>query len=299
MGLLHKTLLGIKITISSESIILEEIKKYLTKGKSKKAKVKNTVINPLIIYTPNPEIISFAQKNDLYRKIVNASQIAIPDGFGVCWAMQKIQKIRLTRICGVDLMISLCAMASKSTFTIGLIGGRQSVALKALECLQEKSPGLKGWAIDGPEIKIKELRIKNNESETKNNLLKQPFRDSCIIIHDFSGKTIDTGKYFSDLVREIIKQKIDILCVALGHPKQEYFIDKIKSQKSEVKSDRPLVIMAVGGSFDYISGRVPRAPVWMQNAGMEWLYRLIREPWRWKRQFRGAEFFLRILLGQN
>jgi N-acetylglucosaminyldiphosphoundecaprenol N-acetyl-beta-D-mannosaminyltransferase len=42
--------------------------------------------------------------------------------------------------------------------------------------------------------------------------------------------------------------------------------------------------MAVGGSFDMIAGVIPRAPLWMQTLGIEWLYRLIREPWRWKRQ---------------
>ena len=65
---------------------------------------------------------------------------------------------------------------------------------------------------------------------------------------------------------------------------------------SNVKSDKekPLVLMAVGGSFDYISGRVKRAPVWMRNRGLEWLYRLIKEPLRIKRQLKGARFFWRV-----
>ncbi len=40
----------------------------------------------------------------------------------------------------------------------------------------------------------------------------------------------------------------------------------------------------MGGAFDYIAGVVPRAPRWMRRVGLEWLYRLIRQPWRWRRQ---------------
>lgn len=70
----------------------------------------------------------------------------------------------------------------------------------------------------------------------------------------------------------------DILFVAFGAPKQEYWItanlDKIPVR----------VAMGVGGAFDYISGRVPRAPKWIRNLGFEWLFRLIVQPWRLKRQ---------------
>ena len=68
-----------------------------------------------------------------------------------------------------------------------------------------------------------------------------------------------------------------VLLVAYGHPTQELWIDRM--------SDRLGVAVAigVGGAFDYLTGRVPRAPAWMRRAGLEWLFRLARQPWRVRR----------------
>lgn len=72
----------------------------------------------------------------------------------------------------------------------------------------------------------------------------------------------------------------DLLFVAFGHPKQEKWIYK-NLPKLKVK-----VAMGVGGAFDYISGQVPRAPKFLRNLGLEWLFRLLIQPWRIKRQFK-------------
>lgn len=68
-----------------------------------------------------------------------------------------------------------------------------------------------------------------------------------------------------------------ILFAALGAPKQEYWLHQHRKQL------QPVILMGIGGSFDVISGNVKRAPLWMQKAGLEWLYRLIKEPFRFKR----------------
>ena len=72
----------------------------------------------------------------------------------------------------------------------------------------------------------------------------------------------------------------DLLFVAFGAPKQEKWIYK-NLPKLNVK-----IVMGVGGSFDYISGKVPRAPKFFRNFGLEWLFRLIIQPWRIKRQIK-------------
>jgi len=69
--------------------------------------------------------------------------------------------------------------------------------------------------------------------------------------------------------------KPHVLLVAYGAPSQELWIDRM--------SDLLGVAIGVGGAFDYLTGRVPRAPAWMRRAGMEWLFRLIRQPWRIRR----------------
>lgn len=70
----------------------------------------------------------------------------------------------------------------------------------------------------------------------------------------------------------------DLLFVAFGAPKQEKWID-------DNLSKQPVnVMMGVGGAFDYLSGKTLRAPVWLRNLGLEWLFRLVTQPWRIKRQ---------------
>lgn len=72
--------------------------------------------------------------------------------------------------------------------------------------------------------------------------------------------------------------KIDILFVAFGSPKQEIFIYE-NLQKLPAK-----IIVGVGGAFDFISGKTRRAPKFLRDLGLEWLFRLVLEPWRLKRQ---------------
>ncbi|MGG5462491.1 WecB/TagA/CpsF family glycosyltransferase [Clostridium sp. B9] len=84
-------------------------------------------------------------------------------------------------------------------------------------------------------------------------------------------------KNCNDLIKKINDSKADILFVAMGAPRQEIFIDKYKDKLC------CKIFMGVGGSFDVISGNVNRAPEFMINIGMEWLYRVVKEPWRIKR----------------
>ena len=68
-----------------------------------------------------------------------------------------------------------------------------------------------------------------------------------------------------------------VLLVAYGHPQQELWIARNRDRLGV-----PLAL-GVGGAFDYLAGRVRRAPGWMRQAGLEWLFRLVRQPWRVKR----------------
>ncbi|HRN96420.1 MAG TPA: WecB/TagA/CpsF family glycosyltransferase [Candidatus Levybacteria bacterium] len=98
--------------------------------------------------------------------------------------------------------------------------------------------------------------------------------------------------YVSDTwnLQKATEEKIDILFVALGSPKQEQWIYE-HLEELPVK-----VVMGVGGSFDMISGKVKRAPEFVRSLGLEWLWRLMIQPWRWKRQLRLLEFIRLVLL---
>ena len=80
-----------------------------------------------------------------------------------------------------------------------------------------------------------------------------------------------------------------VLLVAYGAPGQELWIDRLR--------DRLCVSVAigVGGAFDYLTGRVRRAPAWMRRAGLEWLHRLARQPWRIRRMAVLPTYAIKVL----
>jgi N-acetylglucosaminyldiphosphoundecaprenol N-acetyl-beta-D-mannosaminyltransferase len=79
-------------------------------------------------------------------------------------------------------------------------------------------------------------------------------------------------------IRErIVAARPDVLLVAYGAPQQDLWIERNQPAL------RVPVALGIGGAFDYISGRVPRAPHLLRRLGLEWLYRLIRQPWRVRR----------------
>jgi N-acetylglucosaminyldiphosphoundecaprenol N-acetyl-beta-D-mannosaminyltransferase len=95
----------------------------------------------------------------------------------------------------------------------------------------------------------------------------------------------------AETLGRITAQRPQVLMVAYGAPKQELWIDRVGGSLSGVA-----VAIGVGGAFDYLTGRVPRAPLWMRRAGMEWLFRLAHQPWRIRRMVVLPAYALRVLL---
>ncbi len=86
-----------------------------------------------------------------------------------------------------------------------------------------------------------------------------------------------------NVCEKIRKTNTRLVFVGLGAPKQEYYIARLARQY-------PMVMMSVGGAFDMIAGKTPRAPFFFRAIGVEWLWRLLREPWRWRRQVALVKF---------
>lgn len=86
--------------------------------------------------------------------------------------------------------------------------------------------------------------------------------------------------------------KPDILFVAYGAPWQEKWV---MENRGELEAAGVKLAMVVGGAFDYEAGLVPKVPKLIESANLEWLWRLVTEPWRWQRQLKGLEFFWRVL----
>ena len=95
-----------------------------------------------------------------------------------------------------------------------------------------------------------------------------------------------------EVIRGIRDSGADLLLVAMGAPRQDLWIQR------HLAATGVKVAMGVGGLFDFYSGRIPRAPRWVREIGLEWLYRFSREPRRmWRRYFLGNPLFLaRVLM---
>ncbi len=102
--------------------------------------------------------------------------------------------------------------------------------------------------------------------------------------------------YFSDdneIIKGLVESSADLILIALGSPKQEFFISKLKSHMPKS------LMVGLGGSFDVWAGVVKRAPKIYQKLGLEWLYRTVKEPQRFKRIFPTLPLFLLKVLKER
>ena len=100
--------------------------------------------------------------------------------------------------------------------------------------------------------------------------------------------------YFTDadvprIIEEINNSGAEMLFVALGAPKQEKWI---LAHRQELK---PRILMGIGGSFDVLAGKMERAPKWMQDASLEWAFRLYKQPSRFMRMMALPKFALKVM----
>lgn len=91
-----------------------------------------------------------------------------------------------------------------------------------------------------------------------------------------------------EVLADVAASGARLIVVAMGFPKQERFMARLRGGVGAVA-------IGCGGSLDVLSGRVKRAPVWMQRAGLEWMYRLMQNPSRWRRQLQLPVFLLRVI----
>ena len=202
------------------------------------------------IVTPNPEILVYANSHKNYKNILNFAEIALADGTGLFLASIFMGKPFKQRIPGVEFLEFICKRTVRSPISMGFLGGKGGVAERTVECLSAKYPWLQVVFV-GEEWN----GLANGKWQMANGKKEK--------LYAISNKP---------------SASIDLLFVAFGHPKQEEWIYN-NLDKLPVKA-----AMGVGGAFDYISGQATRAPWLVRAIGFEWLFRLFKEPWRFKRQ---------------
>ncbi|MFT7587044.1 MAG: N-acetylglucosaminyldiphosphoundecaprenol N-acetyl-beta-D-mannosaminyltransferase [Cellvibrionaceae bacterium] len=98
----------------------------------------------------------------------------------------------------------------------------------------------------------------------------------------------------AEIVGRINRSAADVLYVAYGAPNQDKWIARNKELLTTVR-----VAVGIGGSLDFITGRSVRASGRIQSLGLEWLHRLLMEPWRWRRMLTLPQFVIRVLLSSK
>jgi len=144
-----------------------------------------------MIFTPNPEFIVNADKDEEFKNILNSSSLNIPDGNGIVWASKKINKPLKERVAGYDFIHKIFDLGKDNNISFYFLGARPGVAEKAKDKLLEKYKGIK-------------------------------------IVGTHDGY-FDPDEE-ENIVKEINKTNPDFLLVALGSPKQEKFIYKYKDK---------------------------------------------------------------------
>lgn len=221
-----------------------------------------------IVFTPNPEQLVYAKSHSSFAKVLGKSDYLIPDGMGIVVGSQILStfgksKPILERITGVDVVASLLNEFKDKKILV--IGGRGYANLKYGD-----------WKI----VEAGSVLAKKSSKNTKVKSSKK--NQANIYWHEgFLNVTLPTDAENKALAKIIKTLKPDIVFVALGAPHQEEWIIK---NKALLESAGVRLAMVVGGAFDMLLNKVQRAPKWMQRIGLEWLFRLYKEPWRWRRQ---------------
>jgi N-acetylglucosaminyldiphosphoundecaprenol N-acetyl-beta-D-mannosaminyltransferase len=223
-------------------------------------KIKND--EKYIIYTPNTEIIMMCQKDEEFLNIMNKSDINVPDGVGLIYA-GKIKKFPLKeKVAGYDLSINLLKMADEKGLKLYAVGGRPGVAEAAMQNVQKKYPGIKIVGAHHGYFKGTHLGEFGHEEEIA-------------------------------VIEDINRHKPHILFVGFGAKKQEQWIEY---NKDLINAN---IIIGNGGTLDGLAGIVKRAPDIFINLGLEWLYRLIKEPKRITRQIVLPVFMFKVIFGNK
>ncbi|MBU0545670.1 WecB/TagA/CpsF family glycosyltransferase [Patescibacteria group bacterium] len=262
----------------SKEILRIRIDGYdLSKAKQKIGEFLNSA-KQFKVFTPNPEMLVKAQKDDYFKKVLNMGDMNICDGFGL-WLIFRLSsraKVRdataemaIERITGVDFMLDICKIAEENDKSIFLLGsGKSEVVEKTAEVLKKKFPNLK--------------IVGTNKGPTIREGVQKSTIDNKLIIDDLQNY---------NTIAEINGAEPDILFVAFGMGKQEKWIYENLQKMPSVK-----IAMGVGGAFDYISGTVKRAPCWMCKIGLEWTYRLLNQPKRFIRIVNATAVFILLTI---
>ena len=206
--------------------------------------------------------VSEAYSDKKFRDILNNAYLNTPDGMPMVWYARMYGFEKVSRVYGPDLMLNILSRSNIEDVKHFFYGGGEGVADLLKEKLEQKLPEIEIVGTYTPPFRP----LTNEEEIEVRNLIN------------------DSGAH--------------CVWVGLSTPKQEKFMSGFlkkfganDSGDSSLKG--PKIFFGVGAAFDFHAGLIPQAPAWMQKSGLEWLYRLYKEPKRlWKRYLKNNPLFL-------
>ena len=214
---------------------------------------------------------AIADKNQIHHTVVNAGKVVL---------MQTDKKLEKS-VVEADI---INADGQAIVWAANLLGQKLPERVSGIDLMEELvkrsfEKGYKCYFFGATEEVVTKLV----------NIYKKQYSEN--IIAGYRNGYFEKGDE-EQIAKQIAESGANMLFVAITSPKKEIFLNTYKKQLQNVN-----FIMGVGGSFDVIAGKVNRAPLWMQNAGLEWLYRVLQEPKRmWKRYLVGNSKFIYLVL---
>ncbi|MCF7836719.1 WecB/TagA/CpsF family glycosyltransferase [Candidatus Gracilibacteria bacterium] len=229
--------------------------------------------------TPNPEMVLAAQKNPTFKKILNSTQLSVADGIGVLWASYflSLKKRNLATLVGSLAAIIFAPKKIRSVIPERVTGSDLFPKLLKLAADHKQKVFLLG-AAPGIAVKVK----------TK---FEKKFSD-LQIVGTYAGSSREGEDL--EICQKINESEAEMLFVAFSFPRQELWISRNLPKLNTVR-----FAAGIGGSFDFYAGVIARAPRIFQKLGLEWLWRLLRQPKRFGRIWNATVRFVRLIFIQR
>lgn len=255
---------------------------------------KDSKHRPVSLVKQYVELMERGSKDKKVQALINNFDYAVPEGVSVQWAGAFLYNGRRTfwRGLGLAMAIILKPSAIQTPFQ-EKFGGTVFTTELLRRCAKEN---VSIYLVGSP---------KNSDITNTADFIKKKFPGVTIAGHwpgELDGyrgaelaKRLPNEPVEADLVQDLRKTKPDIIMIAMGFPLQERIIAKLLPQLTHG------ILIGEGGTFDYdqYGGRLTKAPVILQRVGLEWLWRLILEPSRWRRQLAVPRFMWRVYRNRN
>ena len=227
-----------------------------------RAGVKAYVVKPYSEYMPP------AARDANLREVLNRADLCLADGTGILWAAHYLSLSGGPLRALAQLALSLAALVLNPKAVRHPLKENMAGVDLTEEILAR---------LDKARSRIFLLGGSEKEIQGTRRWIEARF-PGLNVVGARNGYFDVQGEQNEEVLRTIDEARPDVLLVAMGFPRQERWIAR-NLPRLAVN-----VAVAEGGSFAFISGAAPRAPAWMRRSGLEWLYRLLREPSRWRRQ---------------